>query len=619
MNTENNSQAEYEYIIVGSGAGGGPLACNLAKAGHKVLLLEAGGEANPYNCQVPVFHALASEDDSLKWDFYVRHYADDKLQRRDSKFVEKENGILYPRSGTLGGCTAHNAMITVYPHNADWNHIADITGDRSWRADNMRKYFQRLEDCNYRPVRRFFAKLFRWNPRRHGFGGWLTTNIANPTLVVKDMDIVVLLLKSALAAITKLGKPLERIKASLDSLLDPNDWALVKKNAEGIRFAPLATKNGCRTGTRNYIQAVQKSHPQNLTVKTNALVTRVLLDSSNTATGVEYREGANIYAAHINPQPSKAGPAQQVHAAREVILSGGAFNTPQLLKLSGIGPKAELKKHGIPVKVDLPGVGENLQDRYEVGVVARMKRDFALLEGATFKGPAPGQQPDPMFKEWQEQGKGVYTTNGAVLSVITKSAPERPLPDLFIFGLAGLFKGYYPKYSDAFIKHKNYFTWAILKAHTNNCAGTVKLRSTDPLDTPDINFRYFSEGNDAKGEDLESVVEGVQFVRNMMEGYKDLVAEEEVPGSKVQTREQLREFIKNEAWGHHASCTCKIGADNDPMAVLDGNFRVRGVKNLRVVDASAFPKIPGFFIVTPVYMISEKASDVILADAKKAG
>jgi choline dehydrogenase len=616
MSTEKKSQAEYEYIVVGSGAGGGPLACNLAKAGYKVLLLEAGGEANPYNCQVPVFHALASEDDTLKWDFYVRHYGDDKLQRRDSKFVEKKNGILYPRSGTLGGCTAHNAMITVYPHNADWDHIAEITGDDSWRADNMRKYFERLEDCNYRPVRRFFGKLLGWNPTRHGFKGWLTTNIADPRLVVKDMDLVTVILKSALDAITKLGKPLQRIKASIDALLDPNDWSLVKKNAEGIRFAPLATRNGCRTGTRNYIQAVQKSHPENLIVKTNALVTRVLLDKDKVATGVEYREGENIYAAHVNPQPTKAGPAQKVYASREIILSGGAFNTPQLLKLSGIGPRAELEKHGIEVKVNLPGVGENLQDRYEVGIVTRMKRDFSLLEGATFKGPAPGQQPDPMFKEWQE-GKGVYTTNGAVLSIVTKSAPERPLPDLFIFGLAGRFKGYYPGYSEAFIKHKNYFTWAVLKAHTNNSAGTVTLRSADPLDTPDINFHYFTEGNDKSGDDLESVVTGVEFVRNMMEGYKDLVAEEEVPGTQVRTREQIREFIKDEAWGHHASCTCKIGTDKDPMAVLDGDFRVRGVRKLRVVDASAFPKIPGFFIVTPVYMISEKASDVILADARK--
>jgi choline dehydrogenase len=299
-----------------------------------------------------------------------------------------------------------------------------------------------------------------------------------------------------------------------------------------------------------------------------------------------------------------------------VILSGGAFNTPQLLKLSGIEPKAELEKHGIKVRVNLPGVGENLQDRYEVGIVTRMKRDFALLKGATFKGPLDGQEGDPIFKEWQ-QGKGVYTTNGAVLAIIKKSMAERPLPDLFIFGLAGKFKGYYPGYSEAFIKYQNYFTWAILKAHTENSAGTVKLRSTDPRDVPDINFHYFSEGNDKRAADLESVAAGVEFVRGMMAGYQHLIAEEETPGTQVQSREQIREFIKNEAWGHHASCTCKIGADNDPMAVLDSNFRVRGVKNLRVVDASAFPKIPGFFIVSCVYMISEKASDVILKDAKR--
>jgi choline dehydrogenase len=185
---------------------------------------------------------------------------------------------------------------------------------------------------------------------------------------------------------------------------------------------------------------------------------------------------------------------------------------------------------------------------------------------------------------------------------------------LFIFGVPSRFTGYFPGYSDAVVK--NYFTWVVLKAHTQNRGGKVTLRTTDPRDTPDINFHYFDEGTDASGQDLDSVINGVQFARTLTDSFRDMVAAEEAPGPEVQSREDLGEFVKNEAWGHHASCTCKIGAKNDPMAVLDGDFQVYGTNNLRVVDASVFPVIQGFFIVSSVYMISEKASDVILEAAK---
>jgi choline dehydrogenase-like flavoprotein len=212
-----------------------------------------------------------------------------------------------------------------------------------------------------------------------------------------------------------------------------------------------------------------------------------------------------------------------------------------------------------------------------------------------------------------ESRSGVYTTNGAVLAVIKKSDKSRPLPDLFCFALVGKFRGYEPNYSQEIVLHHNYLTWAVLKAHTNNAGGTVTLKSADPRDTPEINFRYFHEGTGDWREDVESVVDGVKFVRGINSHVRDYFAAEEAPDDNE--RKDLAQFVKDNAWGHHASCTCKIGKRDDRMAVLDGNLRVYGTQGLRVVDASVFPKIPGFFIVTSVYMVGEKAADAILADA----
>src|SRR5207344_80312 len=149
--------------------------------GHKVLLIEAGGDPIqsadtrlPDDYNVPAFHAFASENKALKWDFFVRHYANDTQQSQDPKFRAEHGGVLYPRAGTLGGCTAHNAMILVYPHNADWDYIAELTGDSSWKAARMRAHFERLESCRHRPFYRLLAKL-GINPTRHGWRGWLPT------------------------------------------------------------------------------------------------------------------------------------------------------------------------------------------------------------------------------------------------------------------------------------------------------------------------------------------------------------------------------------------------------------------------------------------------------------
>jgi choline dehydrogenase len=454
--------------------------------------------------------------------------------------------------------------------------------------------------------------MLGFNPARFGFNGWLNSSMPNPgSDILKDSQLLELLKYSALAAFRAFGRPIESFGRGLKGLLDPNDWRLVKRSAEGLRYTPLATKQGKRMGARDFIRAVAEEFPDRLIVRTHSLVTRVLFDENNTAIGVEYQNGRHLYAADPRATGQAPDGYEQVFVRKEVILCGGAFNTPQLLMLSGIGPEEELTRHQIKVRVHLPGVGRNLQDRYEVGVVNEMNQPFSLLDGSTFRAPEPGDPHDPQFTQWLA-GKGVYTTNGAVLAAVLRSAPNRAEPDLFVFALAGNFYGYFPGYSKIITEGHKYFTWAILKAHTNNTGGRVALRSNNPRDVPDINFHYFDEGTDTAGEDLESVINGVEFVRTMTAAASGVIKEEIMPGSAIASREEIGQWIKDNAWGHHASCTCKIGADSDPMAVLDSQFRVRGVNNLRVVDASVFPKIPGFFIVSCVYMVSEKAAEVIL-------
>jgi choline dehydrogenase len=629
MSADTIRQAAAEYIVVGSGAGGGTVAARLAEAGRTVLLLEAGGDPLnlsggdtiepggnrlPDDYDVPCFHPFATENDAIKWDFFVRHYASDALQRRDDKYRAKwegkrVDGVLYPRAGTLGGCTAHNAMILVYPHNDDWDQIARLTSDPSWSAEKMRSYFERLENCQHRPA--FYQELAKTgiNTTRHGWKGWLQTEAPIPAAALRDKSLKDEIIESALQAFKEIGQPLEQAYELFESQCDPNDWQLVCDDAVGIRYTPLTTRNHQRIGARERLLETSQKYPNNLKIELNALVTRVLIDGGNRAYGVEYLSGEKLYRAHSNPSQAN-GERREVYASREVILAGGAFNTPQLLMLSGVGPRDVLQRYGIQVRAELPGVGKNLQDRYEVGVVNRMNFDhWGVLEGAKYS------RSDPIYQQWASGRTGVYMTNGACLAVIKRSAPERPLPDLFCFALLGMFRGYFPTYSALIPKHLNYLTWAILKAHTNNRAGVVTLRSANPRDMPDVNFRYFEEGSDAKGEDLDSIVDGIKFVRCLTANLKkEGVIAEELPGEHIQSDDQLKDFVRANAWGHHASCTCPIGP-KEGGGVLDNGFRVHDVTGLRVVDASVFPRIPGFFIVSAVYMIGEKAADVILADA----
>lgn len=512
------------------------------------------------------------------------------------------------------------AISTIYPFEKDWEEIATITGNSSWSPDLMRDYFIKLERNRYLPR----------GTDGHGFDGWLMTSLTNLELVIKDPKLLSLVVAAATGAgKSLLGKVVDTVTGLGAVLLrDLNSNSDGRDQRTGPYQVPLAVKvpEYKRTGPRDFIMdtmnAVNEdgSRKYHLDLQLNTLVTNVRFDHSGStprATGVDYQKGQSLYRADPRSAKAKATSSGSVQARREVILAAGSFNTPQLLKLSGVGPKKELNKWGIDTVVDLPGVGNNLQDRYEVTVIGESPTDFVLTKDCTFMY----DMPDPCLDAWQSEGdKGTYTTNGIAIAATRNSSTSDGDPDLLVSGAPVYFTGYYPNYSYEGLKESNHWAWITLKARARNNAGTVELRSKDPRDTPIINFNSFDTGTTDDGadeKDLQAVIEGMKYSRRV---YEDLLPldsgfNEVWPGKNVSTDEQLKDFVKNEAWGHHACCTAAIGADDDPNAVLDSDFRVRGVDGLRVVDASVFPKIPGYYIALPIYMISEKAAEVIIADA----
>jgi choline dehydrogenase len=584
----------YEYIVVGSGAGGGPLAARLARAGKRVLLLEAGADvAASLKYRVPAMHALATEDPAMAWWFWVQHSADPAIDREDWK--RTADGVMYPRGSALGGSTAVNAMVTVLPSRADWNRIAELTGDRSWRADAMDRYYDRVRE-------------------------WLGVELPDPGLALRDDTVTNFL--GAAARVDQADNA--GAVSSLATILghDVNE-ALRAGETTGLYRLPLATKNGARNGSRErVVHTVEEGHP--LTVVTNAFVTKVLWDENAavpTARGVEYVPQHAVYGASLAPQAPTADPVR-VFASAEVIVSAGTFNSPQLLMLSGVGSDAQLGKHAIDTKLALAGVGENLQDRYEAAVVSEMATPLDVIAPCRLADDAKadtsgdsGNQGDPCLASWRE-GEGVYRTPGFLASLLTRSRPEEPLADLQVFAVPTDARGYYPGYAKDSAASKQRFTWLLLKAHTKNHDGTVRLSGPSPFARPVIAFNSYDEKDPLHDPDLLALVEGVKLARRIAEEMRALVPSDPVrevwPGESKSSDADLAAWIRKESWGHHACCTNKMGRADDSSAVVDPAFRVIGARGLRVVDASVFPEIPGTFIALPTYMLAEKAADAIL-------
>ncbi|ORX96436.1 choline dehydrogenase [Clohesyomyces aquaticus] len=586
---------EYDYIVVGSGPGGGPLASNLARANYTVLLIEAGDQSTQGSSgQYPP---------QITWDFFVKHYNDDKRTMMHNHLVWKTKegrywvgagkdtppsgskflGIYYPRGSSVGGSSMINAMCTWLPAESDWNYIANITGDTSWTADNMRKIFQRIEHNNYLPK----------GTDGHGFDGYFQTNMNKPASISQPVLGII----QAIAQ--NFSKPTDQTKITSMMGDDANYLDSQRDFTTGIWGLPTHTKpSGDRFSSRDYIKdTINGKFP--LTLSINSLATRVLFDTTGTncggkprATGVEFLQGKSLYKADARYVESNKGTLKTATARKEVIISGGTFNTPQILMLSGIGPKDQLTDLKIPVLVDSPGVGKNMQDNQEMPIIGQ-------VSGAQSGGFS---QPIIMMK--------------------TKHSPDGER-DMFVMQGSFAFRGFWPSnQTNTALPQDGAGTYGIsmVKNHPQNKKGYVKLLSKDPQDVPEINFMLYEEG---KETDMGAMKDTIAWARNMYKNAKGVTVKAveppcpNGPDSEGYCGQNDEDWIVGQTFGHHPTSTAAIGKDGDPMAVLDSRFRVRGVAGLRVVDASVYPKIPGVFPVVSTFMVSEKASDTVKEDATK--
>jgi choline dehydrogenase len=572
----------YDYIIVGAGPAGSMVATELAKAGYSTLLMDAGKGTINANTTTPGLMLRSWEDNSISWEYYVNYY-------NENSSICKN--IRYQRASGLGGCSLHNGMIHLYPKQQDFDEMVRLTGDKSWSEDAFRKYYE---------------SLLEGKNKERGFLSLSTAALQK----IFGLDIKYLGLSTmvAKAFANKLKGVDPNGYTYVSSLLDPTPKRKLTIDDSVQFFKPSNIKftNGVgkRYGVHEYVKNIMENN-QKLTFKGDSLITKVILEG-NKATGVEYMSGEHLYRASPVADRSNTIPPKtfKIRARKEVIISGGAFNSPQILMLSGIGDKETLKAHGIDSTVHLPGVGKNLQDHYEVSVAAKLDSKWDIVKACKFKS----DDSDECWRRYKK-GDGPYNIAGYFFGEAFKSNPSLPNSDLYHFSVISKWNGYTNTTTEDAIKNTDHFSIITQLPHESSRKGVISLKSNDPRDTPNINFNYFQDG---ASKDIPKLIHGIKEARKKLAltGWHNML--EVDPGKHVQSDEQLEKYIRENTYGHHACCSNKIGRDNDPDAVLDKDFKVHGVQNLRVIDQSSIPAIWGNFPVLSTYMLGIKGADAIL-------
>ncbi len=542
----------YDFIIVGAGSAGCVLANRLSvDPRNTVLLVEAGGDDRPFHnlrqfranmmIHIPVGFSETMKNPNLNWGYVSQPEPGTNGRRHD-----------LARGRVLGGCSSINGMVYVRGQAADYDHWRQL-GATGWSWDDVLPYFRRAEHQE------------RGEDAWHGIGGPLNVSSRGS----EGLEVS----RAVMRACEAIGIP-ERV--------DING-----EDQEGIAWADVTMRKGRRHST-----AVAYLHPAmrrpNLRVLTDTLVDRVLIENGR-AVGIAFT---------TNGQKGEA------RANREVILSGGAFNSPQLLELSGIGSAERLKSLGIDVVVDSPEVGENLQDHILAVVTYRLKAGVKSVNEMT-KGLSLVKQ---VLKYATTRG-GLLGRSAVEMLLFARSRPELATPDIQMHITPATMK---PGPNPSRLAADDFpgITFAPCQLRPES-RGHVHISTTDPRVQPDILFNFLTAP-----EDRATLLAGMRMVRRIaaQPALADFIESETLPGAGVESDEHLMAFCRAAGTSlYHPVGTCRMGGD--PGSVVDPELRVRGVEGLRVVDASIMPRLVSGNTNAPVIMIAEKAADMILGSS----